>query len=149
MSDSRIDTHQHIQTVRHYLTEVIRDLLDRAMCHDQSKLHAPEVELFDEYTEKLAKVTYGSDEYNGYLAKMKPALDHHYANNRHHPEHYVNGVKDMTLIDLVEMLVDWKAASLRHNDGNVLKSVSHNQGRFGFSDELKQILLNTVNYLGY
>lgn len=149
MSDSRTDTYQHIQTVQYYLTEVIRDLLDRAMLHDQSKLKSPEVELFDEYTDKLAKTTYGSDEYKGFLAKMKPALDHHYATNRHHPEHYVNGVKDMTLIDLIEMLVDWKAASLRHNDGNILKSVAHNQGRFGYSDELKQILLNTVNYLGY
>ena len=32
-------------------------------------------------------LTYGSDEYKACLTEMKPALDHHYAANRHHPEH--------------------------------------------------------------
>jgi hypothetical protein len=50
----------------------------------------------------------------------------------------------MTLIDLCEMIADWKAATLRHNDGDILKSIEINQSRFGYSDEVKQILLNTV-----
>ena len=53
----------------------------------------------------------------------------------------------MNLIDLIEMLCDWKSASLRHNDGDVLKSIKINQKRFGYSDELKTILLNTIDYL--
>jgi len=77
---------------------------------------------------------------------MKEALKHHYDFNRHHPEHFVNGIKDMTLIDLCEMLSDWKAASLRHNDGDINKSIEINQSRFGYSDELKQIFLNTIDY---
>src|SRR6187402_2291843 len=114
------DTFRHIERVRNLLGEVVADLLRRAADHDQSKLLPPEVDLFTEYTPKLAGVTYGSPEYQGFLRDMKPALDHHYANNRHHPEHHKNGVNDMTLIDLVEMLCDWKAASERHNDGNIL-----------------------------
>jgi len=44
---------------------------------------------------------------------MKPALEHHYALYRHHPEHFQNGIDDMNLIDLVEMFADWKASSER------------------------------------
>lgn len=53
----------------------------------------------------------------------------------------------MSKIDLLEMLCDWKAATLRHNDGDIRKSVEINQERFGYSDELKQILLNTLDLL--
>ena len=147
--DSRVDTGSHIYEVQCLFAAIIKDLLQRCVNHDRSKLVSPGVEAFDEFTSGLASTTYGSLEYKECLAAMKPALEHHYANNRHHPEHYPNGVKDMTLLDIIEMLADWKAASLRHNDGNILKSISHNQTRFGYSDELKQILLNTVQYLGY
>lgn len=84
--DSRIDTYKHIQQVQQLLFEVVKRLLDRAAAHDQSKLVPPEVELFDEFTPKLAESTYGSAEYEGFRAAMKPALDHHYSHNQHHPE---------------------------------------------------------------
>ena len=147
--DSRADTGSHIYEVQCLFTAIIKYLLHRCINHDRSKLVSPEVEAFDEFTGRLASTTYGSPEYKECLAAMRSALEHHYANNRHHPEHYPNGVKDMTLLDIIEMLPDWKAASLRHNDGNILKSIAHNQNRFGYSDELKQILLNTVQHLGY
>ncbi len=66
---------------------MVKEALDRFTCHDRSKTESPEVECFDEYTPKLKGATYGSDEYKQWLAEMKPALDHHYAANRHHPEH--------------------------------------------------------------
>jgi hypothetical protein len=145
--DSRPDTYRHIQTVRRLLGVVIRDLLRRQEQHDQSKLESPEVEVFDEFTSKLAGSTYGSDEYKQFLAAMKEGLEHHYAYNSHHPEHYPDGVRGMSLLDLTEMLCDWKAATLRHNDGDIRKSIEINQQRFGYSDELKQILLNTLDLL--
>jgi len=42
------------------------------------------------------------------------------------------------------MFCDWKAATMRHNDGNLLKSIEINAGRFGISDQLKQILINST-----
>ena len=51
------------------------------------------------------------------------------------------------LIDLVEMICDWKAASERHADGDIYKSIEINQQRFGYSDELKIILKNTIDFL--
>ena len=78
---------------------------------------------------------------------MKPALEHHYAVNRHHPEHFTNGVNDMTLIDVVEMFADWKAASERTQNGNLLKSIELNAERFHLSDQLKEIFINTAKTL--
>ena len=71
---------------------------------------------FDEYTPKLKHSTYGTDEYKGFLAGMGAGLEHHYAHNRHHPEHHAGGVHGMNLVDLIEMLADWKAA------GNVTRT---------------------------
>lgn len=142
--DSRPDTYKHIQHVQANMHVLIAALLERQRDHDQSKLVSPELEVFDEYTPKLAAVTYGSPEYQSFLDAMKPALVHHYANNSHHPEFHKEGIRGMTLLDLVEMICDWKAASQRHSDGNLRKSIDINQQRFGYSDELKQIFYNTV-----
>jgi hypothetical protein len=79
---------------------------------------------------------------------MKPALDHHYAQNRHHPEHHASGIAGMTLLDLIEMLCDWKAATERHEDGDMARSIQQNQERFGYSDELRLVLENTARELG-
>ena len=141
------DTFRHIERVRNLLNLCIQDLLRRGELHDQTKLEPPEVALFAEYTPKLAGCTYGSDEYKQYLAAIKPALDHHYAHCRHHPEHHKNGVNDMNLLDLVEMLCDWKAASERHNDGNIRKSIEINANRFGVSPQLVRIFENTADIL--
>ena len=149
MEDQRPKTQEHIDEVRKLLQTVMTKLLDRSMNHDQSKLESPEREIFDEFTPKLKDTTYGSDEYNGYLKEMKVALDHHYKQNRHHPEHHENGVKDMNLIDLIEMLCDWKAATMRHADGDIMKSIEHNQKRFGYSNELASIFKNTIRDLGW
>lgn len=146
--DSRPETLKHISIVQSLLLQVIANLEHRSIIHDRSKLESPEVEYFDEFTPKLKDSTYNSDEYKGFLEKMKPGLDHHYANNSHHPEHYPDGIKGMSLLDIVEMLCDWKAATLRHANGDILKSIEINQRRFGYSDELKQIFINTTKELG-
>jgi hypothetical protein len=146
--DSRVATYEHILLVQSKLALVIGDLMGRQLLHDQSKLVSPEVEAFDEFTPKLATSTYGSEEYRSFLTAMKPALDHHYAANAgHHPEGNPLGIRGMSLLDLIEMLADWKAATMRHNDGCIRRSIEINQKRFGYSDELKQILINTLPVL--
>lgn len=145
--DSRPDTYAHITLVRAFLTDVVNELLVRACEHDRSKLEDPEIGMYDEFTPRLAGSTYGSDEYRGFLKEMGPALQHHYEANRHHPEHFTEGIRDMNLIDLVEMACDWIAASRRHDDGDPHRSIDINQERFGYSDDIKQILHNTVDAL--
>ena len=141
------ETRKHIVNVIRFINFFVKMLLDRAVHHDTTKLMSPEVELFALLTDRLASCTYGSEEYKKFLKDLDPALKHHYACNRHHPEHFVNGVTDMTLVDLVEMFCDWKAATLRHNDGNLLKSIEHNASRFDVPPVLTQIFKNTATLL--
>lgn len=148
--DSRPATREHIAAVRDLIALAVHDLQVRALTHDDSKLVAPEVEVFDIATPKLATLTYGSDEYKASLAEMKPALDHHYAANDHHPEHFVEGVRAMDAIQLLEMCCDWIAASRRHKDAGpdaVLNSLAHNAERFGYGPELHGLIYNTITAL--
>ncbi len=142
--DSNADTLQHIKRVSKYLTEASIELINRANKHDDSKLESPEKELFDEFTPKLKDATYGSDEYKEFLNGLKVALDHHYLNNSHHPEHYSNGIDGMDLFDIIELFCDWKAATERTKDGNIYKSIEYNQNRFNMSQQLVNIFNNTA-----
>jgi hypothetical protein len=142
--NTNYETLIHIQYVRECLDKIIIELLKRGEEHDRTKLQSPEVESFTEWTPKLAGSTYGSPEYQNFLKEMKPALDHHYSKNRHHPEHFKKGIKGMNIVDLVEMLCDWKAATLRHANGDVRRSLKLNKNRFSMDDQLYAILKNSV-----
>lgn len=146
--DSRPDTYAHIAQVQKRMIRMIESLQLRLLDHDRSKLESPEREAFDEWSPKLAELTYGSDEYRAALAAMKPALAHHYAANPHHPEHHEEGIRGMDLLDLLEMLCDWSAAGMRHKDNaGLVRSIELNQQRFGYSDELAAIFRNTATLL--
>ena len=147
--DSRADTLFHSQRVGELMIQMIKEALDRSVCHDRSKTEPPEVEVFDEFTPRLATTPYGSDGYKAQLAAMRPALEHHYAVNRHHPEYFADGVDDMTLVDLIEMLADWKAATERTRNGDLSRSLMVNQERFGLTDQLRGILWNTAKHFGW
>lgn len=143
MYDSTEDTKKHIQNVRNEISRFNGEMLFRGLVHDQSKLESPEKEHFDRLTPILKDLTYGSEEYKAALADLKPALDHHYSNNSHHPEYYHDGIDGMSLFDIVEMYCDWKAAIKRTKDGSFLKSLELNRSRFKMTPQLYSIFLNT------
>jgi len=147
--DSTDDTRRHCREVWRCIQQIRDELGPRAWDHDLSKLNPPEKEGFDRATMRLRTLTYSSDEYKAALADLKPTLDHHYAENRHHPEHFKNGVDGMTLIDIIEMFCDWKAATLRHENGDFGESIELNQTRFNLSDQLTSIFRNTKDALGW
>lgn len=147
--DSKADTLEHIRRVNSLILGCCANLQKRAERHDSSKLQEPEKSVFDENTEKLRGLTYGSDEYKASLAALGPALAHHYAHNSHHPEHYENGVSDMSLFDLLEMLMDWKAAGERHANGSIVESLKKNQPRFKIDPQLQSVLENTAREMGW
>ena len=147
IDECRIITQAHIEQVRKYIRFFTEKLTDRGERHDKSKLISPEVELFAEHTEKLNQIEYGSEEYKQELEALKPALEHHYAVNSHHPEHWPHGIEDMSLFDICEMLCDWKASSERNKNGNLLKSIEINAKRFNIDPQLTQILLNTARIM--
>lgn len=154
--DSRPETRQHIERVRYFLAKATTNLRIRGGQHDRSKLEEPELSAFDEATPKLASLTYGSEEYKASLRELGPALQHHFEYNDHHPEHFENGVRGMSLMALLEMLCDWRAASerMKQRTDDPEKVVTfesgllHNKERFGISDDLYDILVNTARELG-
>jgi hypothetical protein len=148
--DSAADTTKHINRVNVLLTEVRYRLAKRGEVHDASKLLPPEKELFDRWTPVLAASPYASREYIQNLENLRPALAHHYAHNSHHPEHFANGVSGMSLLDLVEMFCDWKAAGERHaNGGDIMRSIEMSAKRYGLDPQLAQILRNTAREMGW
>jgi len=147
--DSTADTLRHSRRVGELMGRPIVELVQRSTQHDLSKTETPELELFDEHTPALRGLTYGSDEYAASLEALRPALEHHYAHNPHHPEHHADGVRGMTLVDLVEMLADWRAATERHDTGDLGRSLEINAARFHISPQLQQILRNTAEHYGW
>lgn len=147
--DCTDDIKKHIRTVQNYLQRFRSNLYMRGLAHDASKLQSPEKEAYDIMTPRLNELEYGTKEYSDSLAEFKHITDHHYANNSHHPEHWENGVDDMSLLDIVEMLADWKAASEKTKGGDIWKSLEVCVKRFGISPQLSSILINTVLEMGW
>lgn len=147
--DSREDTLAHIERVRELIGIFISKMIVRSHAHDKSKLEEPEKGYFDKYTPLLKATTYGSEEYKVLLKELGEGLKHHYRNNSHHPEYYLDGIKGMSLLDIVEMFCDWKAATERHADGNLTKSIEINKERFKYGELLECIFQNTRRELSW
>jgi|SRR6478609_2155899 len=147
MYDSTEDTLKHINRVRQLLQIAINELERRALVHDQSKLESPEKEGFDRVGDSAHLKAFGTPEYQEGLDMLGEALTHHYEVNTHHPQHYPNGINGMNLFDMIEMFFDWKAASERYKDSTIQQSVLVNTERFDLSDQLVNLMNNTVEYL--
>ena len=134
----------HIRRVGELICDRATELMRRAVHHDASKWSAEEYPLFEKATPKLAELVYGSEEYKENLDLIRPAIAHHQATNSHHPEYYPNGINGMDLMDLVEMLCDWKAAGERHVSGDIHRSIEYNVVRFGIEPQLATVLRNSA-----
>jgi len=136
----------HKAWVARYMDRVASHLFKRAVVHDYSKFEAEEFEPYDKAFPQFQKYAYGTPELAAVYESIKPALAHHYQANDHHPEHFENGINDMNLIQLVEMVCDWMAASKRSQTG-MAQGLHINKERFGISDQLYEVICNTVAYL--
>lgn len=148
IEECKLITQEHIAKVRKYIRFFTDRLTDRGEKHDASKLGDIEAPLFAEHTDKLSSIEFGSEEYKKELEALKPALDHHYKYNRHHPQYFgEEGINKMELTDIVEMFADWCASVDRTQNGDIFQSIEINAERFGICDQLKQILINTARVM--
>ncbi len=60
-----------------------------------------------------------------------------------------SSIQNMDLLQLIELISDWKAATLRHTNGNIKHSLKINMLRYNIDPQVYSILENTVNRLGY
>jgi hypothetical protein len=140
------DLIQHKQWVAENMQIAANDLFQRAAVHDNSKFSPEEFELYDQLFPELQKYAYGSPELKAVYKQLGPALNHHLKVNRHHPEYHENGINEMNLIDVLEMVCDWMAASKRSKTG-IDHGLEINKERYGISDQLFEIIKNTVAML--
>ena len=141
------DLVQHKQWVAEKMQAAANELSGRAAVHDNSKFSPEEFEPYEEAFPNLQKYAYGTEELRAELRKIKPAIHHHFSVNRHHPEYFgENGINGMNLIDVLEMVCDWMAASKRSQTG-IDKGLEINKERYGISDQLFEIIKNTVALL--
>lgn len=137
------DVAQHRLWVAHALLTVITILTERAVTHDLSKYEDAERAIYAATLPALQRAVYGTPDYREAVATLGPALTHHYAVNRHHPEHHAHGVDDMTLIDVIEMVCDWVAAAKRTNE-TVASRLDALADRFAVTPQMQHLIANTL-----
>lgn len=143
----QIDTEEyikgHISRVRKHINTFVQLLLKRAINHDRSKLEEPELSWWKEM-DKEPRYPYCSEEYKQKIKRWDKVFKHHYKYNRHHPEHYDYGVSEMTLVDIVEMMCDWLGYKDTITISEALKVCDEQMKRYNISDDVRQIIFNTL-----
>jgi hypothetical protein len=142
------DLVNHQLRVAKYMQIVANELFQRATVHDNSKFSPEEFEAYEQAFPNLQKYTYGTEEFKAEIAKIQPAIEHHYKANDHHPEHHKYGIPEMDLVQIIEMICDWLAASER-SQADINQGLQINISRFGIDGQLAQILRNTIDKLRF
>lgn len=143
-------TRKHVDRVSQLLNDAAAELKARGQRHDASKFEDVEIEplaRMQMVIDREGQAPYGSDEYKRRTRMLGPMLEHHYANNSHHPEHYADGVDGMDLFDLIEMFFDWKAASERGEESAMNLTMACD--RYGVAPQVARIFRNTAEQLGF
>lgn len=132
----------HKKLVGHYLNQALYKLIRRAIEHDMSKFGPEEFWPYAYQLPRFREVEYGTPDYQECIKAIRPAIDHHFQQNRHHPEHFPEGIGGMNLLDVLEMVCDWMAASQRGGGGPLRLDLQ--QKRFGIDDQLQGLIERTV-----
>jgi hypothetical protein len=140
---------EHRDRLSKIMARFITNLVNRSAIHDDSKLSAHELGPYASVIDEFGKYKFGTPEYGAIRETIQGSVDHHYAHNRHHPEHFENGINDMNLIDILEMIADWKSATQNTGgNGDIMKSIEILSKKYGIAPQLVHILVNTVNDFG-
>lgn len=139
----------HISEVAENLEDISHSLIKRAWAHDRSKLEPIEFDAFVQTRPKFKKANYGTKEYQECVDAIKPSIDHHYSKNRHHTAYFEDGFQGMNLIDILEMLADWKAANRRSPDLTFEDSLPKCYEKYGIPKNMQRHIENTLKYLGW
>lgn len=147
--DVLTDTLLHVNEVKAAIEVFNSELTKRGILHDSTKLQEPEFSPFCFTRERFKKVNYGTPEYQALVDEIKPSIEHHYKHNRHHTAHHANGIDDMNLIDIIEMISDWKAAERRSPDKKLADTLDYAFEKYKIDVQLGKIITNTLKSLGW
>ena len=153
------DTYKYITTHKKNVfmrMQAAADILTkRGLEHDNSKLENPE---FSNWClmDNEPRYKYGTKEYKLKMDRWKPLLKMHYSNpsNSHHPENFKDDFDIATrkdLFDIIEMICDWLAYKDKITYTEASNLVMEQCKRYGFSEELSDLILNTLknNFINF
>ncbi len=147
MTDKEIKTIEltiaHKESIARYMAKFSAELAYRAAIHDNSKFQKDELEGYSECADEFNTHPFDSAAERLLREKLTKVMSLHRTRNRHHPEYFENGIDDMNLIDLIEMISDWKSASERAPGDSVRKGLPIMKDKYNISPQLLKILENT------
>lgn len=142
------DTNDHISKVQAHMMDAVDNLQVRYLTHDMTKYSEIESKIYAKVVPLFKGKTYGTPEHKAVGDMLGPAWEHHLRHNDHHPQHHINGINDMSLMSIIEMICDWKAAGSRDPNQDFRKSFSLNCEKYGADAQLTNIIMNTAEELG-
>ena len=137
-------TLKHKELIAKYMAKFSAEVTFRAAIHDDSKFRRDEFEAYAECADEFDQHPFNSQEERALREKLYPAMSLHKQRNRHHPEHFENGMTGMNLIDLLEMLCDWKSASERTPGDSIRTALPILKEKYNISPQLMNVLTNTI-----
>lgn len=148
MSSYETDVMEHKMNVQIIMNKLSRAILIRGRRHDNSKLKSPEKEGYSAHYNELRTAKFGSPEYQTIKEKLEPVIQHHYAENDHHPEHFGahDGIFHMDCVQIIEMLADW-VATAHHKGTDVVADLPKLMEQCDIPENYYMIFKNTVEMM--
>lgn len=141
---------RHRENLADLLEELANELRHRARRHDRSKLTLELFEGFAEINRVARELPFGSPEYTASLKKANReggCVARHFATESHHPEYHQPG--QMGFLDIIEMVLDWQAASLTYGQNSFEDSLPIQRERFAdtFTSEQWWLIEQVASWL--
>lgn len=140
---------RHRDALRLNAQRLIHELERRSLAHDLSKLSTDEIEGFVRINRAAREHAYGSEEYVESMRREKAptgCITLHLSRNSHHPEFHEND-RDMGWLDIIEMVLDWKAASDTYGKNTLRDGLAVHRERFEFTEAQWWLIEQVVDWL--
>ena len=139
---SLIRHQKHVETNCESLAGEIRG---RGIIHDQSKMSPDELSGFVEIHQIARKHALGTPEYEAAM-RSADCIKRHFSHNSHHPEHHAS-TSDMGWLDIIEMVLDWKAAADTYGLTPFRDGLAYQRERHGFTAEQWWLITQVAEWI--
>ena len=137
---------RHRERVCDELARLSYELQRRARVHDRDKLEPQKFHGFAQINQTARTHAYGTPEYRESLRHAGPVIASHYAVARHHPEYHA-AESDMGWVDIIEMVINWKAAADIYGKMTLRDGLPKHRERFAFTDAQWWLIEQVVDWL--
>lgn len=105
------DQVQHVQILQKLVLQFVNDIMKESIEHDTSKWGDVEYTTFVNSRKDLNNSKNGTDA-NYQKNLTSEAIQHHYKNNKHHPEYWKDKENSMPVEEIIIMFFDWASRTI-------------------------------------